>query len=1108
MLSKRRVSSGILVLSMLSFFAPGATSVTSASISGFGSGLSMFYPLEEGSGLITTDQSGNSYNGNLTNGPTWTAGKIGNALSFDNVNDYVSIPFDPAIAEGAAITVAAWVKPSTISDAGGTIVAKDRSGFTQWKLRIDGRSANNLKNNLTFTVGSVTAMSDNEVMADLGWHHVVGVYNGSQVYVYMDGANVDSTANPLTGNIPNYPHYVCIGTSGTTCNESNFFGGLIDDVRVYNRALSPAEIQDLFNGVSTPIDTGAPTVNLTAPADGSTVVGTTAVTANATDNVGVADVQFTLDGANLGAEDTTAPYSFSWNTAATTNGTHILGATAHDNAGNTTSATTVSVTVANPIDVTPPVITGVAAAVTSSTATVTWSTNEASDSQIEYGLTSTYGSVTSLNTNLVTSHSQAITGLSAATTYHYRVLSKDAPGNAAASMDFTFTTAAAPLLVPSIYYPLDETSGTVAADLGGNGYNGNLVNGPAWFASGKINGALNLDNVNDYVSIPFDPVSAEGSQITVNAWVKPSTITDAGGAIVAKERSGFSQWKLRIDGRSGNNAKNNLSFSVGSVTATSDNEVMADLGWHMVTGVYDGSHVYVYMDGVNVDSTANPLTGPIPNYPHNICIGTTGSTCTESNFFGGLVDDVKIFNRALSSAEVQQLMAASSDTTVKVNVVATDANAAETGLGTGTFTITRTGSIANSLDVKYAISGTATSGADFQPLSGVATIPAGATTVAVTVTPIDDMEIEANETVMLTLSPDPAYGFNQPTADIVTIADNDTLADSIIIDHNSVDLYDKIPQTYIDRIKTMWLDVPGESESRTYVNGLRYVAQRNPNLAASITESGPPEGPRTDALRVSNASWGDLDNSTGWFYWYGEEDWYTSDLAKQRTKAHIQYVNNLGNPANVIGFGWCVDMCRGNTGYSQVDPVYGTRWSGSSVGGAQGDKPWGLDAEDFALTGNSVNLDTYLTANKEYQDYADANSIPTKVFLATGPLRDECGGVNVNTELAYQGSLKNERIRQYARTHQGSILFDFADIVAHNNAGVVTYSSWMNSFGNIVTYEAIHADNMTNFDGNVVVGQTNDTDGDHIGQEGTLRIGKASWVLMARLAGWDGVSTQ
>ena len=86
---------------------------------------------------------------------------------------------------------------------------------------------------------------------------------------------------------------------------------------------------------------------MTAPAAGATVSATTTVTASAADNVGVAGVQFLLDGANLGAEDTTAPYSVPWDTTAATNGSHSLTARARDAAGNTTTSAAVTVTVAN-----------------------------------------------------------------------------------------------------------------------------------------------------------------------------------------------------------------------------------------------------------------------------------------------------------------------------------------------------------------------------------------------------------------------------------------------------------------------------------------------------------------------------------------------------------------------------------------------------------------------------------------------------------------------------------------------------------------------------------------------------------------------------------------
>ena len=85
---------------------------------------------------------------------------------------------------------------------------------------------------------------------------------------------------------------------------------------------------------------------MTAPAAGATVSGSAVtVSANASDDTGVSGVQFLLDGASLGAEDTSSPYSVSWNAAAATAGTHQLAALARDAAGNLTTSTPVTVTV-------------------------------------------------------------------------------------------------------------------------------------------------------------------------------------------------------------------------------------------------------------------------------------------------------------------------------------------------------------------------------------------------------------------------------------------------------------------------------------------------------------------------------------------------------------------------------------------------------------------------------------------------------------------------------------------------------------------------------------------------------------------------------------------
>jgi hypothetical protein len=126
------------------------------------------------------------------------------------------------------------------------------------------------------------------------------------------------------------------------CGHSTFLG--YNDPSYDNGLIIANAISWLAaGGVS---DTQAPAVAITAPAAGATVSGTTTVAASATDNIGVTRVEFYLDGA-LQATDTTSPYSWSWVTTSTSNGSHSIMAKGYDAAGNVGSSPSVAVTVNN-----------------------------------------------------------------------------------------------------------------------------------------------------------------------------------------------------------------------------------------------------------------------------------------------------------------------------------------------------------------------------------------------------------------------------------------------------------------------------------------------------------------------------------------------------------------------------------------------------------------------------------------------------------------------------------------------------------------------------------------------------------------------------------------
>lgn len=316
----------------------------------------------------------------------------------------------------------------------------------------------------------------------------------------------------------------------------------------------------------------------------------------------------------------------------------------------------------------------------------------------------------------------------------------------------------------------------------------------------------------------------------------------------------------------------------------------------------------------------------------------------------------------------------------------------------------------------------------------------------------------------------------------------------IIADHTVVDKYAQIPQQYIDKVKEMWVIVAGESHSKGYRIGCRLLEELDPRFQVNIRESGVPEGYTNAHMRLSSATWGDLNNISGWIYSYGEEDWFTNATALSRTRAHLTYCNTNNLTIAAMGFGWCWDMTSNNWPAGTPDPVYQVRWAGRSSGGPEGSKRWGLDAGDFVLTENSVCMDTYLNATDGYNAHCIANGYPTKVFYTTGPV-----DANENLgENGYQRFIKHEYIRSFVRADEGRILFDYADILCWNDAGERRVVSWTDFSGITQPYQAIHADNLIDMNGGYV------EDGDHIGERGAVRLAKALWWMLARIAGWDG----
>ncbi|WP_164821533.1 polysaccharide lyase family 8 super-sandwich domain-containing protein [Paenibacillus koleovorans] len=204
-------------------------------------------------------------------------------------------------------------------------------------------------------------------------------------------------------------------------------------------------------------------------------------------------------------------------------------------------------------------------------------------------------------------------------------------------------------------WSFNETSGTTAADLSGNGNTATLVNGAAW-APGISFNALELDGIDDYATVADSSTLDGMGSLTVSAWVYLAQLPVQNYVPVGKDSvSSSPSYRIAIGSTGAGHFAIRTTNDAWNATGTkaSFGAILALNQWHHIVGTYDGTTVKVYVDGVLQGSGLQPISGSVYNGTSPLRFGY--KSATNIDYMKGNVDEVNIYSTALSAAEVLEL---------------------------------------------------------------------------------------------------------------------------------------------------------------------------------------------------------------------------------------------------------------------------------------------------------------------------------------------------------------------------------------------------------------------------------------------------------------------
>jgi hypothetical protein len=623
------------------------------------------------------DSSGNGNTGTNTGSPVWTgSGKIGNALIFNGSTQSVSVASMPVLDAPYVFTISYWEKSSSTSK--GLPIAIGVQGYFECSMNYSPGTAMACTSNSSDQLVSYFTQNDGV------WRLITFVVNGTSQWLYVNGVLQDSVINatPNTGGTGGT--FLCIA-GGAACNTSVYFNGTLDDVRLYNRALSAIEIRDLYDSSGTTLAnpsmtgwwklddaagavaadssggghpgtlTNSPTwttgmyngaLGFTAGSGQKVIPATPASTfitqqamtiaawVQPTGSTSSANPCFNMQGIVTGDNDAVLINRGTWNGTGGWSGTDALWIGAYN--GSTDQCL--------PIPYTAGAWTHIAMVLT----TDGWLT------AYKNGVYAGDISLGTLTGNIMTQGLQFGYNLRAPLNFNgtiddIRTYNRGLSASEVLALYNTTGGESGDTTTGLVgWWKFDDGSGTSAVDSTGNGNTGTLVNSPTW-TFGKNSGALTLNGSNQEVDIPN--LLGSPATITVSVWANLTAVTGTAADLISFA-GGQGSVDIRLDD-TGTNTKVFYYAGGGTWTGEIDTGIAyAGTGWHLFTYVVNpaASIESFYVDGVLKGTAA--YAAPIV-YSGGGTYTAIGSG-SEGNF-KGTIDDVRIYNRALSQSDVMTL---------------------------------------------------------------------------------------------------------------------------------------------------------------------------------------------------------------------------------------------------------------------------------------------------------------------------------------------------------------------------------------------------------------------------------------------------------------------